>query len=36
MTIMSFAQYLKHIEDQQSAEDAEPNETPESDEPADA
>ena len=36
MTIMSFAQYLKHIEAQQSAEDAEPNETPESDEPDDA
>jgi len=36
MTIMSFAQYLKHSEAQQPAEDAEPNETPESDEPDDA
>ena len=36
MTIISFAQYLKHIEAQQPAEDAEPNETPESDEPDDA
>ena len=35
-TIMSFTQYLKHIEAQQSDEDAEPIEAPDSDEIDDA